>query len=219
MATVNEKMTALADAVRDKTGDTDKLTLDEMTTAIENYTTDATATASDILSGKTAYVDGEKITGTITSQAGKIITPSVAALVAISAGQYASGTITVKGEPNLLANNIKNGISIFGVTGSYAGSEGTSVSIPIMAPSGSNLLQITYYDTSSKTIKTIDASTNNTINTETNRMLVISKRSTATSVTITSMQVTGATLVTSGTNFTIYNITSGGSIIIQASGS
>ncbi len=35
MATVNEKMTAIADAIRDKTGKTDKLTLDDMATDIE----------------------------------------------------------------------------------------------------------------------------------------------------------------------------------------
>ena len=66
MATVNEKMTALADAVRGKTGDTDKLTLDEMTSAITNYTTDATATAAKIFIDETAYVNGNKIIGTFT---------------------------------------------------------------------------------------------------------------------------------------------------------
>jgi hypothetical protein len=34
MATVNEKMTAIADAIRDKTGGTDALTLDDMVTSI-----------------------------------------------------------------------------------------------------------------------------------------------------------------------------------------
>lgn len=66
MATVNEKMTALADAVRGKTGDTDKLTLDEMTSAITNYTTDATAVATQIFIDETAYVDGKKVIGTFT---------------------------------------------------------------------------------------------------------------------------------------------------------
>lgn len=72
MATVGEKMTALADAVRGKTGDTNKLTLDQMTTAITNYTTDGSASAADILQDKTAYVNNNKITGAMVNN-GKVV--------------------------------------------------------------------------------------------------------------------------------------------------
>ena len=44
----------------------------------------------------------------------------------IASGQYLSGTQTIKGDANLVAGNIKSGVSIFGVTGSYTGSGGTS---------------------------------------------------------------------------------------------
>lgn len=40
----------------------------------------------------------------------------------IASGQYLNGTQTIKGDSNLTAGNIKSGVSIFGVTGSYAGS-------------------------------------------------------------------------------------------------
>ncbi len=80
-------------------------------------TSDATATAADILNGKTAYVKGAKITGQIISQAANTITPGTADQVAISAGKYASGDITVKGDSNLIASNIVSGKTIFGVTG------------------------------------------------------------------------------------------------------
>lgn len=39
----------------------------------------------------------------------------------IASGQYLSGTQTIKGDANLVAGNIKSGVSIFGVTGTYAG--------------------------------------------------------------------------------------------------
>ncbi len=39
----------------------------------------------------------------------------------IASGQYLSGTQTIKGDANLVARNIKSGVNIFGVTGTYAG--------------------------------------------------------------------------------------------------
>ena len=39
----------------------------------------------------------------------------------IASGQYLSGTQTIKGDANLVAGNIKSGVSIFGVTGAYTG--------------------------------------------------------------------------------------------------
>lgn len=39
----------------------------------------------------------------------------------IASGQYLNGTQTIKGDSNLTAANIKSGVKIFNVTGSYAG--------------------------------------------------------------------------------------------------
>lgn len=39
----------------------------------------------------------------------------------IASGQYLNGTQTIKGDANLVAGNIKSGVNIFGVTGTYAG--------------------------------------------------------------------------------------------------
>lgn len=90
-------------------------------------TSDATATAGDILSGKTAYVDGEKVTGTIpllTVQSN--IVPGASDIV-IHSGTRAClpGSLTVKGDKNLVPENIKSGVSIFGVAGSFEGSGGS----------------------------------------------------------------------------------------------
>ena len=100
-------------------------------------TTDATATANDILSGKTAYANGQKIIGNIAFAPARTITPSATSQTAISAGYYANGAITVAGDSNLVADNIKKGISIFGVNGNYEGGGGiTDTSIEDMLIGG-----------------------------------------------------------------------------------
>ena len=87
-------------------------------------TSDATATAGDILNGKTAYVKGEKVTGTITIKGAQVYTPR-ATDQTILAGYYLKGNQTIEGDANLIADNIKKGVSIFGVAGTYAGSGGS----------------------------------------------------------------------------------------------
>lgn len=82
-------------------------------------TADANAAATDILSGKTAYVNGTKLTGQIPPKAAQTYTPTTADQT-IAAGQYLSGAQTVKGDANLLPVNIAQGVSIFGVHGSLS---------------------------------------------------------------------------------------------------
>ena len=56
----------------------------------------------------------------VTKQAAATYTPSTSNQT-IAASQYLSGAQTIKGDANLVAGNIKSGVSIFGVTGTYAG--------------------------------------------------------------------------------------------------
>lgn len=81
------------------------------------FTSDATAAAGEILTGKTAYVNGNKVTGTIASKGAQTYTPGTSNQT-IANGQYLIGDQTIKGDTNLVAENIKQGVSIFGVTGS-----------------------------------------------------------------------------------------------------
>lgn len=83
-------------------------------------TSDATATAGDIVSGKTAYVNGSLVTGSITEKSAQEYIPSTFDQT-IAANQYLSGIQTIKGDENLLAENIKSGVTIFGVVGTYTG--------------------------------------------------------------------------------------------------
>ena len=86
-------------------------------------TSDATAAAADILKDKTAYVNGQKVTGTITSVNAQTITPTTTDQT-VNGNVFLTGAITVAGDANLLAENIKSGVTIFGVTGTYTGEEG-----------------------------------------------------------------------------------------------
>ena len=86
-------------------------------TAVFTDTSDANAVAGEILSGKTAYVNGTKITGNISSKSAATYTPTTSDQT-INSGQYLSGTQTISGDANLVAGNIRSGVSIFGVAGS-----------------------------------------------------------------------------------------------------
>ena len=57
-------------------------------------------------------------------QAAKTIIPTTTSQIAVSSGYYTGGVVTVKGDSNLVAENIKSGVSIFGVNGTYEGNSG-----------------------------------------------------------------------------------------------
>lgn len=69
-------------------------TFRDYATKIGNISKECTAVASNILSGKTAYSGGSKITGTISSKGAQTYSPSTSAQT-ISSGQYLSGTQTI----------------------------------------------------------------------------------------------------------------------------
>ena len=116
--------------------------------------TSATANAGRILSGRTAWVGGSKLTGTMTNRgavsqalgangsytipagwhngSGKVtqnltkqaavnVTPGTANKTACAANRWTTGNIVIVGSSNLKAANIKNGVTIFGVTGTWVG--------------------------------------------------------------------------------------------------
>lgn len=56
----------------------------------------------------------------VTKKSAATYTPSTSNQT-IAASQYLSGAQTIKGDANLVAGNIKSGVSIFGVTGTYTG--------------------------------------------------------------------------------------------------
>lgn len=88
-------------------------------------TSDATASASDILTGSSAYVNGTKISGSMAnkgSQTGTITTK--AQEYTIPTGYHDGGgkvSISSTEQAKIIQGNIKSGVTILGVEGTYTG--------------------------------------------------------------------------------------------------
>lgn len=88
-------------------------------------TSDASATASEILASKTAYKAGAKLIGTMPNRGKQTSTITAKAqAVTINNGYHdGSGSVAIDAteQGKIVAGNIKSGVQILGVTGTYGG--------------------------------------------------------------------------------------------------
>ena len=121
------------------------------TNTYDSDTSDDTAAVGEILSGKTAHARGAQLTGTMPNNGAVTgVISTKAQVYTVPQGYHdGSGTVQISSteQAKIIAANIKAGIQILGVTGSYSG-EAVSVQSKTATPSTSQqtILPDTGYD-------------------------------------------------------------------------
>lgn len=100
--------------------------LGEPSISLNTSTGVITATSNVRTSGYLSTSETSSKTYTLPTNSGGIITPGTSQKTAVAAGKYTTAATYVKGDSNLVAANIKSGVSIFGVSGTYEGSGSSS---------------------------------------------------------------------------------------------
>nr|DAW59392.1 MAG TPA: tail protein [Caudoviricetes sp.] len=99
---------------------------------------DATVAVAEMLIGKTAYARGSKITGTMPNKGAVKESISTKAQEVIIAQGYHDGsgkiTISPTEQAKIIATNIRDGVTILGVTGTMSGTEGAKAQAKTVTP-------------------------------------------------------------------------------------
>lgn len=104
------------------------------------------------------YVPGgtESATQQLTTQGAKTVTPGTSNQTAVASGRYTTGDVVVSGDANLVPENIAEGVSIFGVTGTHSG--GVSIeTCTITINATSRFAEIKVYALDADTMDTVYA--------------------------------------------------------------
>lgn len=99
---------------------------------------DATVAVAEILNGKTAYARGSKITGTMPNNGALTKTISTKTQeVSIAQGYHdGSGKVSISSteQAKIIPTNIRDGVTILGVTGTMSGTEGARAQAKTVTP-------------------------------------------------------------------------------------
>ena len=118
---------------------------DGNTPQVEQATPSISVSSGGLITAKTeqekGYVPGgtKSSTQQLTTQAAKTVTPGTSNQTAVASGRYTTGDVVVAGDANLKAENIAEGVSIFGIEGTLKGSSPIFMGYQTLNPSPVNI--------------------------------------------------------------------------------
>lgn len=153
----------------------------------------------------TATAGDQSATQQLPTQAARTITPSTSTQTAVASGRYTTGNVTVAGSANLVPENIKSGVNIFGVTGTFEGGtpETETVNGSITAGGKNGAGSVYYCDGSSDSFLSVNISSQDSksISVQKNSIIGVSKGSDS------SMSVSGGAQNITSSIYYIYYVT------------